>query len=61
MSHHTPTFAYQQDHHRARLLRSELAMLRARYDHGAVPLSTYTVIKQIEIEISWLEHRQVRL
>jgi hypothetical protein len=37
-------------------LRDELATLRARYDGGAVPVATYSVIKELETTISWLEH-----
>jgi hypothetical protein len=37
-------------------LRVQLAMLRARYDDGAVSPAVYAVVKQIETEISWREH-----
>ena len=39
------------------LLRHQLAWLRSRYDHGAIPASIFTTIKAIETEISWHEHR----
>ena len=38
-----------------RRLRAELDLLRARYDSGAVPLSVYAVIKQMERDLSWRE------
>jgi hypothetical protein len=41
-------------------LRSQLASLRARYDCDAVAPSMYGVIVDLEIEIAWIEHRQVR-
>jgi hypothetical protein len=40
-----------------RAMRAELAALRARHDHGAVPHATYDVIKQLETAIAWGEHR----
>jgi hypothetical protein len=36
--------------------RSQLAMLRARYDDGAVSPAIYRVIRQLETEIAWYEH-----
>jgi hypothetical protein len=41
-------------------LRAQLAMLRARYDDGAVSVPVYAVIRAMELEISWLEHQRVR-
>jgi hypothetical protein len=38
-------------------LRDELATLRARHDTGAVPAATYDAIKELEVSISWAEHR----
>jgi hypothetical protein len=38
-------------------LRSELAHLRARYDCGAVAPEIYGVIRGLESELAWLEHR----
>jgi hypothetical protein len=38
-------------------LRAELAMLRARYDGGAVPPPIYAVIKALETALAWHEHR----
>jgi len=43
-----------QEHIQA--LRAQLAVLRARHD-SAMPAATYDVIREIEIEIGWLEHR----
>jgi hypothetical protein len=42
---------------KAQRLRGELALLRARYDHGAVSPETYSVIRGLESELAWLEHR----
>jgi hypothetical protein len=42
---------------RIRDLRAELAALRARHDSGAMSAGTYDVVREIEIEIGWLEHR----
>jgi hypothetical protein len=57
-----PTADHQaeQTAYPAAVLRRDLAMLRARYDDGAVSTAIYAVIKQIETDISWAEHRQVR-
>jgi hypothetical protein len=44
----------------AALLRFELAVLRARYDDGAVSPAVYQIIRQIESDIAWAEHREVR-
>jgi hypothetical protein len=41
-------------------LRSELEWLRARYDDGKVSPGVFTVIKDIETNIAWAEHREVR-
>jgi hypothetical protein len=38
-------------------LRDELTALRARHDSGAVPPATYNVVKELETEIAWCEHR----
>jgi hypothetical protein len=38
-------------------LRAELDYLRARYDHGAVAPAVYQIIKEIERDIAWCEHR----
>jgi hypothetical protein len=40
-----------------RMLREQLAVLRARHDSGAMSAVTYDVVREIEIEIGWLEHR----
>jgi len=39
-------------------LRSELAALRARYDTGAVSAVIYAVIRWLETELAWAEHKQ---
>ena len=41
------------------LLRAKLAMLQARYDYGACSGSIYKVIKELQREIAWLEHRKL--
>jgi hypothetical protein len=41
-------------------LRLELALLRSRYDYGAVSPALYAVIRMLEIDIAWTEHQQVR-
>lgn len=38
-------------------LRSELMMLRARYDDGAVSPAVYKIIKDLETRLAWLERR----
>jgi hypothetical protein len=40
------------------ILRSELATIRARYDSGAVSPAIYSVIRQIETEIAWIEYKR---
>jgi hypothetical protein len=42
---------------RIQALRDQLAALRARHDGGAIPHATYDVVRQLETEIAWLEHR----
>lgn len=37
-------------------LRSELKMLRVRYDNGAAPPQVYRVIKDLKRDVSWLVH-----
>jgi hypothetical protein len=41
----------------AEKLRDELSLLIARYDSGAVSPAVYAVIRAIESDIAWLEHR----
>jgi hypothetical protein len=41
----------------ARQIRCELAQLRARYDAGAVMPGIYKIIRELEIELAWLERR----
>jgi hypothetical protein len=31
--------------------------LKARYDGGAVAPAVYTIIKAIEVDLGWIEHR----
>ena len=38
-------------------LRIERLMILARHDSGAINPATYQVIRGLEIEISWGEHR----
>ena len=40
------------------VLRRNLAMLRARYDDGAVSPAVYRVIRAIETELAWRQHRE---
>jgi hypothetical protein len=40
--------------------RTDLALLRARYDSGAVNAAVYAVIKRIECDIAWNEHKRER-
>jgi len=40
-----------------RILRDQLAALRTRHDSGAVPHATYDVVRELETNIAWLEHR----
>lgn len=43
-------------------LRLERLMLLARHDSGAVNLATFKIIRDLETDISWAEHRKaVRL
>jgi hypothetical protein len=39
-------------------LRAERRALLARYDSGAIAPAIYVVIKIIETDIAWREHRQ---
>jgi hypothetical protein len=38
-------------------LRAALAWVRARHDNGAVSPAVFAVMRMIEVELSWLEHR----
>jgi hypothetical protein len=38
-------------------LRADLNQLKARYDSGAVSRAIFTVIRNIENELAWAEHR----
>jgi hypothetical protein len=39
-------------------VHGELARLRARYDDGAISLAIYAVVKKLEGDIAWAEHRE---
>lgn len=39
------------------VLKQQLAWLRSRYDHGAIPAGIFNTIKIIETELAWHEHR----
>jgi hypothetical protein len=41
-------------------IRSELALLQARYDGGALPPSVFSVVRSLQVELSWSEHRRQR-
>jgi len=43
---------------RTRRARAELKALSARYDHGAVPDAIFAVIKRLETDLAWEEHRR---
>ena len=38
------------------MLRAELLMLKFRYDYYAFSPAIYAVVKNIETEVSWIEH-----
>jgi hypothetical protein len=38
-------------------VRAELALLQARYDGGVVPQAVFSVIRSLEVELAWIEHR----
>jgi hypothetical protein len=42
------------------VLRAELEWLRARYDDGKVSAAVFAVIRRLESDIAWAEHREVR-
>jgi hypothetical protein len=41
-------------------LQAELALLRARYDDGAVSPAVYAAIKKLETAISWLDYNDAK-
>jgi hypothetical protein len=41
-------------------LRAQLAALKARYDHDAVPTYVFVAMRMIENELSWREHHRVQ-
>jgi hypothetical protein len=42
-------------------LRAELALLKARYDGGAVSPAVYQAIKDAETKLAWSEHHHYRM
>jgi|EndMetStandDraft_9_1072997.scaffolds.fasta_scaffold3802198_1 hypothetical protein len=38
--------------------RLDLLMIRAKYDGGGMPPALYSVLKQIETDIAWMQHRE---
>ena len=40
--------------------REELEWLRSRYDSGAVSDAIYVTIRQLEIDLSWAQHKRQR-
>jgi hypothetical protein len=38
--------------------REELEWLRSRYDSGAVSDAVYITIRQLEIDLSWAQHKR---
>jgi hypothetical protein len=38
--------------------RLDLLMIQAKYDGGGMPPALYSVLKQIEVDIAWLQHRE---
>jgi hypothetical protein len=44
----------------ARSLREERVWLLGRHDTGAVAPQIYLIVKMLEVEISWAEHRRAR-
>jgi hypothetical protein len=41
------------------VLRTELRMLQARYNHGAVPPAVQAVVRQLECEVAWSSSRSL--
>jgi hypothetical protein len=39
------------------MLRAELLMLKKDFDHYAFSPAIYAVVKNIETEVSWIEHK----
>ena len=48
----------QYDKQQLRRARAELVLLLARYDSGAMSPAVWSSVKQIQTEISWLEHQR---
>ena len=42
-------------------LRLERLMILARHDSGAITPAVFKVVRTIETDIAWAEHRRVRL
>jgi hypothetical protein len=36
--------------------RLDLLMIQAKYDGGGMPPALYSVLKQIEVDIAWIQH-----
>jgi len=53
---HVPARKAEFSSHEA-ALRAALAWVRARHDSGAVSPAVFSVMRMIEVELSWLEHR----
>jgi hypothetical protein len=41
-------------------LRDERTWLLARHDSGALTPATFKIVRSLEVEIAWAEHRAVR-
>jgi hypothetical protein len=41
-----------------RQLRDELEWVRGKYDGGGMPPALYSALREIEIEIAWMQHRE---
>jgi hypothetical protein len=52
---HVPPRNSFPDHEQA--LRDALGWVRARHDSGALSPATFTVLKMIETELAWRQHR----
>jgi hypothetical protein len=46
--------------HKQKRLQMELAMLRARYESGAVSPAVYAAIKKLETEVAWLSYNTTK-
>jgi hypothetical protein len=39
-------------------IRTELALLQARYDHGALSPAVFPIVRSLEVELAWIAHRR---